>query len=42
MGTLIYPSGAEYRGEWKGDKVNGKGLMTYANKDRYEGEFKDG
>lgn len=32
----------KYTGEWKNDKPNGQGKMTYSNGDVYEGEWKDG
>jgi len=38
----LYSSGAKFQGEWIEDKVNGKGLMIYPSKDKYEGDFKDG
>lgn len=31
-----------YEGEYRGDKFNGVGRMTYGSGDVYEGEFKDG
>ena len=31
-----------YEGEWKNNKRDGTGVMTYASGDRYQGEFKDG
>lgn len=31
-----------YTGEWDRDDKNGFGTMIYANKDCYEGQWKDG
>ena len=31
-----------YNGEWKDGKHHGKGKMTYANGDVYDGEWEDG
>ncbi len=33
--------GAEYKGEWKHGKYNGKGTFTYPNGRKYVGEWKD-
>lgn len=45
-GTLLYPNCSfknikEYVGEFKEGKINGHGIMTYSNKGKFEGEFKD-
>ena len=42
FGTLTWPSGQEYVGEWRDDKKNGQGTSTYANGDKYVGEHRDG
>ncbi len=34
-------NGDQYDGDWKNDKRNGKGILTYANGDEYSGQFKD-
>jgi len=31
----------EYRGEFKNDKIEGLGYLTYANGDTYEGYYRD-
>ena len=41
-GKLEYASGAIFEGEFRNDKVTGKGAIQYPNKDRYEGDFVDG
>jgi len=30
-GIMLYQDGSKYDGEWKKDKFNGKGLLTFAN-----------
>ena len=42
FGTLTYPNGNEYVGEFKDGKRNGQGTYTFANGNEYVGEFKDG
>ena len=37
-GKLEYASGAIFEGEFRNDKVTGKGVIQYPNKDRYEGD----
>ena len=41
QGTMKWPNGDEYVGEWKDDRMYGQGTMTWANGDVYEGEWKD-
>src|SRR5207244_900085 len=41
VGTLTYPNGDRYVGEYRDGKCNGHGTHTSANGDRYVGEFKD-
>ncbi len=36
-GVLYYKSGASYNGEWVDDKACNHGIITYVNKDVYEG-----
>ena len=33
---------ATYIGNWKNNKINGKGKITYENNQWYEGEWVDG
>lgn len=40
-GTMIYPDGSSYGGEWKDGKKHGKGTLMYKHYDSYNGEFKD-
>jgi hypothetical protein len=42
FGTFIDSKGNKYLGEWKDDKLNGKGRLFSVNGDYYEGFFKDG
>ena len=42
FGTFIDSKGNKYLGEWKNDKLNGKGRLFSINGDYYEGFFKDG
>jgi hypothetical protein len=38
----LYQEGSRYKGEWKNDKRDGQGVMTYLEDGRrLEGEFKD-
>jgi len=39
IGILICANGDVYKGEWKNDLKNGKGLLTYSNGDTYEGDW---
>ena len=34
---MEYATGAAYEGQWKEDKANGQGTLTYSNGDKYEG-----
>ena len=40
-GTLTFPHGATYTGEWKADKRHGQGTYTYPSGDTYTGAYKD-
>jgi hypothetical protein len=38
----LYQEGSHYEGEWKNDKRDGQGVMTYLDDGRrLEGEFKE-
>ena len=41
-GTLTFPHGATYTGEWKADKRHGQGTLTLADGTKRTGEWKDG
>ena len=41
-GTLTWPDGEKYTGEWKDGRKNGQGKLTFFSGNKYEGEFKDG
>ena len=41
-GTLVFPNGNTYMGDFKKNSMTGHGVMTYWNQDVYEGEFKNG
>ncbi|HWP97501.1 MAG TPA: protein kinase [Syntrophomonadaceae bacterium] len=41
-GTMIWPNGNTYQGEWKNDLQNGSGVFTYYYGDKYEGQWKAG
>ena len=41
VGTLTYPNGDRYVGEFRDDKCNGQGTFTFSNGDKYVGEFRD-
>jgi hypothetical protein len=41
-GTIIYPDGRKYVGEFQYGERNGQGILTYPDGRRYTGEFKDG
>lgn len=41
-GTFKWNDGTVYEGEWKEDKINGKGKLTIPDKGTYEGYFENG
>ena len=41
-GTLTWPDGEKYTGEWEDGRQNGQGKLTFFSGNKYEGEFKDG
>ena len=40
QGTMVFPNGDKYVGEWKDDKRDGQGVCTGADGTRYEGQWK--
>jgi hypothetical protein len=36
---MIFNGGKVYDGEWKNNKMNGKGTLTWADGKKYEGNF---
>ena len=38
---LFFYEGDKYEGEFRNDKMNGKGIMTWNNGNIYEGDFKN-
>ena len=41
-GTLIYPNGKKYEGDWECDQMHGRGRFEWENGEIYEGEWKKG
>ncbi len=41
QGTITYPNGRKYVGEWKDGLPNGQGTHTFPDGREYEGEFKN-
>ena len=41
-GTLKFPNGSVYVGDFRQNTITGHGVMTYWNGDCYEGEWKHG
>ena len=40
FGTLYYPDGGQYKGQWKDDQIHGKGTLYYSDgKPAYEGDW---
>jgi clan AA aspartic protease (TIGR02281 family) len=42
IGTYTWRSGTKYVGEWRGNKLDGKGTYTWPDGQKYVGEFRDG
>ena len=42
QGTITYPNGRKYVGEWKDGEKHGQGTKTWSNGDKYVGEYKNG
>ena len=42
MGTLTFPDGSTYEGEWDNGFMNGKGTFTWANGDQKTGIWING
>ena len=42
QGSVTYPDGRQYVGEFKDGKENGQGTFTWTDGDKYVGEWKDG
>ena len=42
QGTITYPNGRKYVGEWKDGLPNGQGTITFPDGRMYVGEYKDG
>lgn len=40
-GTMVYPSGAKYVGDFKDGRIEGVGVLHYSNQDKYYGEWKN-
>ncbi len=40
-GTLTYPSGVKYEGDWKDNMKHGSGIYTTPDGQKYVGEWKD-
>jgi hypothetical protein len=38
---MTYPSGEKYEGEFRDDKMHGRGTDTLPNGQKYVGEFRD-
>ena len=41
-GTMVWPNGDQYVGEWKDGKIHGQGTIEWSNGDKYVGEWKNG
>ncbi len=39
---MIYPNGDKYVGEWKDDKMDGRGTATFTDGTKYAGQWKNG
>jgi hypothetical protein len=38
---MYYLNGNKYKGKWKDNKLNGKGIYYFSNGNKYDGQFKD-
>ena len=41
-GTMIWPNGDQYVGEWKDGKIHGVGTLTWSDGTKYAGDWKNG
>ena len=41
QGTMLFPDGSRYDGEFKDGRMEGQGIRQYKNFDRYVGGFKN-
>ena len=39
---MTFPSGNKYEGNFINDKFEGRGVLTFADGDKFEGEWKNG
>jgi len=42
QGTMEWPNGDKYEGEWISDKLSGQGCLTYHDGSVYRGRFING
>lgn len=41
QGELHYANGDVFRGDWKDDHANGRGILEYSNNNVYEGSWEN-
>ena len=41
-GTMVWPNGDQYVGEWKDGKIHGVGTLTWSDGTKYAGDWKNG
>ena len=41
-GTMVWPNGDQYVGEWKDGKIHGVGTLTWSGGTKYTGDWKNG
>ena len=41
-GTMVWPNGDKYVGEWKDGKIHGVGTLTWSDGTKYAGDWKNG